>query len=197
MNNLLKKIKLKDGNNKKKIENLVVFIIILIVTLICINTIWKENKPSNLEDNIKEESNKILANEEEGNKNSTEENLENILTTIKGVGKVKVYINYSESSSTIAMYDETTTTSQTQEGDSSGGTRNMTETEVKKDVIFSEESGKKQPVTQKTTMPIIQGAIVTAEGAKDPNVKTNIINAVGAVTGLTIDKVQVFEMDKR
>ncbi len=42
-------------------------------------------------------------------------------------------------------------------------------------------------------MPTIQGAIITAEGAKDANVKTNIINAVGAVTGLSIDKIQVFE----
>ena len=43
-------------------------------------------------------------------------------------------------------------------------------------------------------MPIIQGAIVTAEGADDATVKTKIVNAVGAVTGLTVDKVQVFQM---
>lgn len=36
--------KTQDGDNKKKIENLVVFIIILIVTLIVINVIWKEEK---------------------------------------------------------------------------------------------------------------------------------------------------------
>ena len=44
-------------------------------------------------------------------------------------------------------------------------------------------------------MPTIQGAIVTAEGANNAEVKTNIINAVGAVTGLTIDKIQVFELE--
>lgn len=32
------------GDNKKKIENLVVFIIILIITIIAINTIWNDNK---------------------------------------------------------------------------------------------------------------------------------------------------------
>ena len=44
-------------------------------------------------------------------------------------------------------------------------------------------------------MPTIQGAIVTAEGAGNATVKTNIINAVGAVTGLSIDKIQVFELE--
>ena len=118
-----------------------------------------------------------------------------ILSTIKNVGKVKVLINYSESSSLVPLYNESTTTSSTEEGDTSGGTRNVTETETKKDVVFSEKSGNKDPVTQKTIMPTIQGAIVTAEGAGNATVKTNIINAVGAVTGLSIDKIQVFELE--
>lgn len=120
--------------------------------------------------------------------------MENILSTIKNVGKVNVLINYSESSSLVPLYNESTTTSSTEmKVISGGGTRNVTETESKKDVVFSESSGQKQPVTEKTVMPTIQGAIITAEGAKDANVKTNIINAVGAVTGLSIDKIQVFE----
>ena len=105
-------------------------------------------------------------------------------------------INYSESSSLVPLYNESTTTSSTEEGDSGGGTRNITETENKKDVVFSESSGNKEPVTQKNIMPTIQGAIITADGAKDANVRTNIINAVGAVTGLSIDKIQVFETEK-
>ena len=46
-------------------------------------------------------------------KRSEEKNA--ILSTIKGVGKVKVYISYSESSKTIAMYDEKTVVSSTEE----------------------------------------------------------------------------------
>lgn len=94
------------------------------------------------------------------------------------------------------IYNESTTTSSTEEGDSSGGTRNVTETEAKKDVVFSEKTGSKEPIIQKTLEPTITGAIITAEGANDATVKTNIINAIGAVTGLSIDKIQVFEMKK-
>jgi len=199
MSGFLRKLTSKEGENqnKKKIENLVFLIIILIVTIIIINAIWKKDEKSN---NTTKDTNslsgKVLADnskDEVSNQTELETKLENILSTIKNVGKVNVLINYSESSSLVPLYNESTTTSSTEEGDSGGGTRNVTETESKKDVVFSESSGQKQPVTEKTVMPTIQGAIITAEGAKDANVKTNIINAVGAVTGLSIDKIQVFE----
>ena len=199
MNGFLRKLTSKEGENqnKKKIENLVFLIIILIVTIIIINAIWKKDENSN---NTTKDTNslsgKILADNsknEVSNQTELETKLENILSTIKNVGKVNVLINYSESSSLVPLYNESTTTSSTEEGDSGGGTRNVTETESKKDVVFSESSGQKQPVTEKKVMPTIQGAIITAEGAKDANVKTHIINAVGAVTGLSIDKIQVFE----
>ncbi len=200
MGNLLKSLKPKEENNnsKKKIENIVFLIIILVVTLIIINTIWRDdggNKETN--QNTNTSSKEILADENQNNETKTEleGKLEKILGTIKNVGKVNVLINYAESSSLVPLYNESTTTSSTEEGDSSGGTRNVTETETKKDIVFSESSGSKEPITQKKIMPTIQGAIITAEGAKDVNVKTDIINAVCAVTGLSIDKVQVFEIN--
>lgn len=202
MGGFLKKITSKEGENKnkKKIENIVFLIIILIITIIIINTIWKGDANSkNTIQNTNSQSGKILAdnsNEENTYQTELETRLENILSTIKNVGKVNVLINYSESSSLVPLYNESTTTSSTEEGDSGGGTRNITETENKKDVVFSESSGNKEPVTQKNIMPTIQGAIITADGAKDANVRTNIINAVGAVTGLSIDKIQVFETEK-
>ena len=195
MNNFFRKVKGEKTNSKKKIENLVSLIIILIITVIIMNRIWNGDTQKT-EENKTEGNTSVLATEEDTTKEELEKKLENILSTVKGVGEVNVFINYSESSSIEPLYDETTTTSTTEEGDSSGGTRNVTETETQKDVVFSEKSGNKEPVTQKTTMPVIQGAIVTAEGAEDVTVKTNIISAVGAVTGLSIDKVQVFEMQK-
>lgn len=200
MGNLLKSLKSKEDNNnsKKKIENIVFLIIILVVTLIIINTIWRDDA-SNKENkqNTNTSTKETLADENQNNDTKTEleGKLEKILGTIKNVGRINVLINYAESSSLVPLYNESTTTSSTEEGDSSGGTRNVTETETKKDIVFSESSGSKEPITQKKIMPTIQGAIITAEGAKDANVKTDIINAVCAVTGLSIDKVQVFEIN--
>ena len=199
MGNFLKKMtsnNKEETKSKKKIENLIFLILILIITLIIMNAIWNGDKKTTEKTEDTNTTGKTLAYEENtSSKDELEQRLENILSTIKNVGQVKVLINYAESSSTVPLYDETTTTSSTEEGDSSGGTRNVTETEVQKEVIFSESSGEKEPVTQKTVMPVIQGAIITAEGASDATVRTNIINAVGAVTGLSMDKVQVFEME--
>ena len=189
----------EETKNKKKIENIVFLVLILIVTLVVINVIWKGDNNSSENTKTENHDGSILANnynEQETNETELERKLENILGTIKNVGKVNVLLNYSESSSLVPLYNESTTTSSTEEGDSTGGTRKVTETETKKDVVFSENSGEKNPVTQKTAMPTIQGAIITAEGANDVNVRTNIINGVCAITGLSIDKIQVFEMQK-
>ena len=46
-------------------------------------------------------------------------------------------------------------------------------------------------------MPTIEGAIITAEGAANANIKANIISATQAVTGLATHKIQVFQMEKK
>ena len=194
MKKLLKNVIPGDSKNKRKIENIVFLIIILIITVILMKTIWQDDSPENKLESTNSTEKSTLAESQNTEKEDLEKRMESILSTIKNVGKVNVLINYSESSKMEALYNESTTTSSTEEGDTSGGTRNVTETETKKDVVFSEKSGNKEPVTQKTVMPTIQGAVITAEGAGDPIVKTNIINSVGALTGLSIDKIQVFEI---
>ena len=121
--------------------------------------------------------------------------LESILGNIQGVGAVKVCINYSESSEVIAMYNENSKISNTEETDTSGGIRKIQETDSQKDIIYQEENGEKTPITQKVVQPKIEGAIITAKGANNADIKANIIQAVEAVTGLATHKIQVFEMN--
>ena len=187
----IKKLTDSEGNNKKKIENLVFLIIILIITIILMNLILKKDEKVVKQENTTT-TYKTLAKTEE---DDLQKKLEKILCTIKGVGKVNVFINYSESSKTVAMYDEKTTTSSTEETDSSGGLRNTTSTQTQKDVIFSGKDGNQVPMTEKVIMPTIEGAVITAQGARSANVRTNIISAVKSATGLSIDKIQVFEME--
>ena len=198
MESFLKKLGEKNpkSNNKRKIENICFFICILIITVIFMKNIWTGSNEKSKSYEKENNTNEVLAIDSNNpNKNEFEDKLEDILSSIKNVGKVNVFVNYSESTSSIPLYDESTTTSTTTEGDSSGGTRNTVETENQKEVVFTEKSGIKDPVIQKTLMPVIEGAIITAEGASNATVKTDIISAVQAVTGLTIDRIQVFEME--
>ena len=187
-----------EGSNKRKIENLVVFLLILIVTLIIINAIWNPKE----EKKVQNTTDKVLATEN-SNKESQEntvqsDNLEiklaQILEKIKGVGKVSVLITYSQTSKTVPIYNEDYSSSNTEESDSGGGSRTVSENSNKKEVVFQENNGEKEVLTQSIVKPVAEGAIITAEGAVDASVKINIIQAVEAVTGLATHKIQVFEM---
>ena len=191
------------GNNKRKIENLVFLVIILIITVVIINYVWSGEKSSNKKVTnstgkqlATANNNQTLASSQYNNTESIslEEKLEDILSKIEGVGSVKVFINYSESSETVAMYNENSKMSTTEETDKSGGTRKVEQTDSQKEVIYQEQNGTKTPIVQKTVEPKIEGAIITAKGAGDVNVKTSIIQAVEAATGLATHKIQVFTM---
>ena len=195
---MLKDLFKKSGNEdeqKRKMENIVVFIIILIITVLVINSMWSKDKEST--ENKVTDSSKVLANTDT-TEGRTEEELEDkladILETINGVGKVKVLIKYSESSSVVAMYNETSSESKSEKKNGDGETKNTTETENKKEIVYTDEDGESKPITEKVVMPVIEGAIITAQGASNSNVKTSIISAVEAVTGLAVHKIQVFEM---
>lgn len=184
------------SNNKKTIENLVVFIILLIVTVVMINYIWngKEKEKTQKQNLV---GAKTLAEEPKKSQvdDDMESKLENILSKIKGVGEIKVAVMYSKTSEIVPMYNEDSSEKLTEETDSNGGNRRVEETTVKKDIIYEENSGVKSPITQSIISPTIEGAIITAKGAGDAQIKANIIQAVEAATGLATHRIQVFEMN--
>lgn len=185
----------ENDNKKRKMENIVLFIIILIITVLAINNMWSsdDNKTKIQDNNIV--SDKTLAKiEENQTSDDLEKKLEDILSSIEGVGDVKVLIKYSESSTVVAMYNETTSESTTQENDEGGGNKNISESENKKEIVYTDVNGESKPITEKVVMPTIVGAIITAQGAKNANTKSSIVSAVEAVTGLAVHKIQVFEM---
>lgn len=190
-----------DKDHKRKIENLVVLVILIIVTLIIINQIWNGQEKGKQSMQNEEVDDKVLASQEitenmisGSNSIDLESSLETILGNIEGVGKVKVLITYSESSQTVPMFNEDTSISATEETDTNGGSRKISQENTKKEVIYQEVDGEKIPITQSVIMPTIEGAIITAAGAGNATVKSNIIQAVEAATGLTTHKIQVFPM---
>lgn len=197
LKNLISSKNKENTNNKKQIENLAIFVIILVITVIAINYIWKEDE----EDEKEYTTNEKLATADKVDSNESveydlEKRLENILKSMEGVGSVEVLINYSETSTVVAMYNENVTESSTEETDSTGGIRTILETDTKKEIVYSEEDGNSTPVTEKIVMPQIEGAVITADGASNAKIKNNIIEAVKAVTGLASHKIQVFEKSK-
>ena len=191
--------KQKEKGNKKNMENIFVLLIILIVTIIAINTIWNEDEKKEKENdtgNSKTLASDVIkdTNVPEDEDSELEHKLEDILAKIEGVGKVSVLITYSQTSEVIAMYNENTKESSTEESDTDGGARKINEKDNSKEVIYKDQNGEKVPVTQKIILPKIEGAIITAEGARNASIKSNIIQAVEAATGLATHKIQVFAL---
>ena len=119
--------KLENKGRKKSIENLIVFVIILIATIIFINYIWNGNKKSS-----NNKQNQTVLAETTSQTTSTlsseptnlEEQIENILSKLDGVGDVKVLITYSETNRVIPMYNEDNQQSTTKEEDTQGRSEN-------------------------------------------------------------------------
>ena len=200
-------VKKTNGNNKKNIENLVVFLILLIITVIAINAIWgSEKEEVKIEENntsykqlAEKLENNISSNNQEFSEYNLEQSLEDILSKIAGVGNVKVLITYSETSEVVAMYNEAYVSSSTEETDTNGGVRKIEQIDTNKEIIYEEKDGEKTPITQKVVMPKIEGAIITAQGAGNANVKTNIIgsnNVIDACVACGVKKAIFLSTDK-
>ena len=186
-------IKSEKKGCKKSVENLILLAILLIIVIVAINYIWKDNEKAK-KDNAN--STKVLADtniieENTSQNNDLEQKLKKILSNISGVGEVEVLITYSQTSVVNPIYNEDYGESVTEEEDTSGGKRKVSSTTNKKEVVSSNND----VITQSVTSPQIQGAVVIAKGAGDANVKANIIQAVEAATGLSTYKIQVFEMN--
>lgn len=187
----------KQKDDKRKIENLIFLIIIASVTIIIIKILIKPTSNNEQKDNIKQLAKEnININTQIENKNEIESKLEKILAKLDGVGKVNVMITYSKAEEIEPVYNENKKEEITQENDNEGGVRTINQQESNKEVIYEEINGEKQLVTKSVYSPKIEGAIVIAQGGDNINIKTNIIQAVEAVTGLSTYKIQVFDMGK-
>lgn len=179
-------VKKEQKSNKKKIENLVFAIILLVLTLFLINNIFSnEKKQPELNTNISEEIEQVTQ------IRNIEKELEEILTKIKGVDEVKVLITYSETEKIVPIYNESSSQSSTQEKDTEGGERKIETYDTNKEVV---SDSNQTIITEKIMYPKMEGAIIIAKGAQNTTVKENITHAVEAATGLAVHKIQVFEM---
>lgn len=125
----MKSLIVKGDDNKKRIENVAVFIVILVITIIVINIIWNgDEKSGNVKEKIEgatlAETEDVIQTSNSTSKSELEDRLENILNKIEGVGNVKVMITYSQTSQTIAMYNEDNSESTTEENDTRGRSKN-------------------------------------------------------------------------
>ena len=113
---------------------------------------------------------------------SLEERTEQILSCVKGAGRVKVLLSIAKGESSVYQTDSTYS-----QGDT--GTDSRTQT-----IIITDSSRNEEGLIYQKNPPIYQGAIVLAQGADNPSVKLAIVEALMDITGLGADKISVLKM---
>ena len=186
----------KEGNNKKKVENLIFLLVILVITVLAMNYIWKDEgkkqESAATTSNTKKEENVDTS----SGGDNLESRMETILSQLDGVGKVDVLLTYQESTQVVPVYNTSQKVTNTTEGDAGGGKRTIEESDVSQEVVYEDQNGDGKVAVQKEVSPKIEGAIIIATGASNSTVKANIVQAVEAATGLATHKIQVFERQK-
>jgi len=107
-----------------------------------------------------------------------EERLRDILQKIVGVGDPEVMVTIESTEEIIVDKNTQDTQSVTNERDSNGANRTITENSRKNDSVLIQVSGNQQPHVLKYIKPKVRGVIVVAQGAENPAVKKMIIEAV-------------------
>lgn len=112
------------------------------------------------------------------NQQSVQDDLESILSHVKGAGKVKVMLIEATGSETIyeTNYDQS-------------------ETDSKKQTVTITDSNRNESgLVKQINPPRYGGAVVLCQGAGNSQVRLAIIDAVSKVTGLGADKIAVLIM---
>lgn len=179
MDNYLAVIKNKVKGNKKT-ENLVVLIILSVILLIATNYIFNDEEVlrETVSDNIQVVNN---------TKNTLEENIEEILNAIENIEEAKVIISYSNTESINPVYD-----TRENVNSSSSGTTSTTE----KNVAYEEVNGEKVAIVASRNVAKADGAVVVFNGNGDSSLDIKVKEAVSAITGIALHKIQVFQNGK-
>ncbi|WP_347561814.1 stage III sporulation protein AG [Clostridium sp. E02] len=132
-----------------------------------------------------------------GTNRSYEEQLEarvkKILKTVNGVGQVEVMIVLKSSEEKVLRVDKESSDSSTEENDSSGGTRKITDIEKKENTILTGSGDNSAPIVEKEIRPEIEGIIISAQGGGSPTVKVEISSAMEALFNLPPHKIKVLK----
>lgn len=197
---LLKKLKeLLLSKDKKKLRENTVIVIIVGIILIIAGSSFLSGKGKPAKQDINEQSSETVetAGSYSQGSNETELKMKNILSQVEGAGKVEVMITYLAGKEDVPAYDTKKNENSTDEKDSGGGTRKITQNSYDSTVVFKNgQNGEKNPVILKELEPVVKGVLVVAEGASNPQVREKLVRSVQVLLDVPAHRIQVVERKK-
>ena len=123
-----------------------------------------------------------------------EARLEELLSEVKHVGKVKVMITVSATGQKCILQDGSLDTEQLTETDNAGGTRYSFSEKSDKTTVFYDIDGESVPYILSETYPEVTGVVVLAEGSGTGSVDLEILNAVQVLFDVPAHKIRIMKM---
>jgi len=135
------------------------------------------------------------ARELEAYKESMERELEELLSCMEGVGKVKVMITLRSSGEEIVEKDRPSGRSSVTEQDAAGGSRSTNDLDSQEETVFViDGEGRQIPYVRKIMQPDVEGVAVLAQGGGDGVVRQNISEAIQALFDIEANKIKIAKM---
>lgn len=124
-----------------------------------------------------------------------EERLTQLLSRMDGVGKVEVMITLKSSRELVVEKEQPVSRSSTNENDSQGGTRSVSQVDSQENTVYRTEGSASEPYVIKTLVPEIEGVLVVAEGAGSGSINKTVVEIAQALFGVEAHKVKVVKME--
>ena len=197
MKKLFDKIKsyiqdLKSGEKKLSKDGMLILffsgLLIYVILLPINNNSSYKNKVAETTTQEKE-SNQIETRVENDHQKKLEQELEDFLSKVKGIGEVEVLIYLSSSEEYIVEKDAPTSQVTTKETD-----QESKEEKKEEDTVYTvNDAGDEVPFIAQTKLPSIEGVVIAADGAGQEEIRIKIIRTVMALYGVDANKIDVLE----
>ena len=132
--------------------------------------------------------------EEEDYVKLLEERLSELLASVEHVGKVKVMITVSSTTTKHVLQDGSREQEQVTEQDSAGGSRTSVSERSEGTTVFYDTEGENLPYILSESYPEVTGVVVIAEGSGTGTVDFDILNAVQVLFDVPAHKIKIMKM---
>lgn len=186
---------LKSGEKKfSKDAMLIVFFsgILIYVILLPINNNKSYEKERPMEEQLELSEYDRSVVQEKDYQTKLEEELEDFLSKVNGIGDVEVLIYLDTTQEYVVEKDVPSHQVSSQNGDSKS-----TEENKEEDTVYTVNgNGEQVPFISQTRHPAIKGVVIAADGADKENIRIQIIRTVMALYGVEANKIDVLERKK-
>ncbi len=183
-----------EGKNSKFIRNIIIIGLIGIFLLL-FGDLFTGKKSRVQETPVYQQSKEVQVEVDYEARLSSQ--LEEIISLIRGVGKVKVKIYVRGYKEIEYEYNSRSLNKVTRELDQNGGQREIVEDNLERELVLTRDgSGNERPIIRRERFPEIEGVLIVAQGAENSQVKAEIIYSVRNLLNIPVHRISVLPYER-